>query len=419
MVQNKHFKALVRERMQKTGERYTAARRHVLASRPGHPVEPGVLHGYPNVPVGGEASTGQYDAALWQRVLAQAGVTDPATGAPFTTAMLAGLGGGIGFMFATFVYQDVTTATVVLRGHPEPYTERLLGRSGAALERAVTTSSKLAVTTLEAALDAGRASVVRVTHGALPWISSESPEYQESIDVAVVGRDGDSLLIDGGGWSLGEDDGECLHRATPAELAEARGRRRADKHWAVSVASDPGEPDIEQLAAHARASIAETTGRLLGTLPLQGIPSSWLPKFGVSGMRTWAGLLRDQRTKQGWPSLFSDQERLRVGLRMVQGTAGGARWGGPGGLRGLYADFLSEASALPELGVLDEAATAYRELAPLWDEFVDAIDPDVAISDRIEQFAAMADRLDALATLEEQAARALSGAVERRGGNAA
>lgn len=414
MVQNKHFKARIRERMAKTGERYTIARRHLLASRPSPSVEGSVMSGYSHTPVGTEALASQYDAALWHRILAQAGVLNPATHLPFSTAMLSGLGGGIGFMVATFSYQELTTATVVLRAHPEPYTERLLERSGASLERTVTTSARIAAQQLDAALNAGKVSVVRVTHGALPWVVSDAVEYQDSIDVAVVGQHGDDLLIDGGGTSLGEEDVAQFHRATSSELALARGKRKADKHWAVSAAADSSEGSLEQLTVNVRVAIAETTGRLLGTLPLEGIPASWLPKFGVEGMRTWANLLRDQRTKRGWPSMFSDEQRLQTGLRMVQDTAYGPRWGGLGGLRGLYADFLIEASALPGLCQLEETAEAYRQLAPLWDTFMDTVLPDVTADRRVELFEQLAQQLDEIAVLEENAARALAAVIDAR-----
>lgn len=263
MVKNKHFKTLVRERMTKTGERYTAARLHVQALRVASPNEPGILPGYPQDPIGSDALLSQYDAALWQRVLRQAGVVNPNTDTPFSAATLAGLAGGIGFMFATFAYKDVTTATVVLRAHPEPYTERLLERVRFPFDRTLTGSQRVAEEELDKALDSGRVAVVRVTHGALPWIASESPEYQDSIDVAVVGRDGDAYLIDGGGPLTGDNDDYRWHRVTRAELAAARGKRKADKNWAASVSHGGNTPTAEPLADSVRASILETTGRML------------------------------------------------------------------------------------------------------------------------------------------------------------
>ena len=411
MVQNKHFKALVRQRMAKTGERYTTARRHLLATRPTDTDTTGLPQKYPPAAVGFQAPDSQYDAALWQRVFAQAGILNPATGQPYSAAMLTGLAGGIGFMVATFTYEKLTTATVVLRAHPEPFTENLLQRSGVTVERINTTSGNVASKSLDAALDAGRTPMIRVTHGALPWIASDRLELQDSIDVVVVGRNGDTYLIDGGGLDLGTGDDQQFHRATRDELAHARGKRKADRHWAVSVATEATAPNIETIRTNVLTSIQETTGRLLGTLPLSSVPASWLPKFGVQGMRTFAELLRDERTKRGWPALFADQARLTAGLDMLQSLAASPRWGGQGGLRGIYADFLAEATQLQELGALERCIDAYRDLAPRWDAFVDAIDPQISVETRLQQFRVMADHLDELADLEEQAARRLSKAI--------
>ncbi|XKH53602.1 BtrH N-terminal domain-containing protein [Citricoccus nitrophenolicus] len=422
MVQHKHFKSRVRVRMAKTGESYTAARRQLLAARSA------------DTDARGPAPAGtQYDAALWQHVLAESGVRNPATGAPFSEAMLAGLAGGIGFMVATFSYETVTTATVVLRAHPEPYTERLLERSSTPIERLQTGGAKAAQQSLDAALDAGRSVVVRVTHGALPWIDSDAVEYMDSIDVAVTGRDSSGYLIIGGGPHPGEetaDDAGPRH-ALPAELAAARAARKSDRHWSAWVAasnetnetnesngsngSKGSGPAVEALVGSVRAAVAETTGRLLGTLALDGIPASWMPKFGVGGMRTWAALLRDERSKKGWPAVFDDPERLRTGLEMVQGFLAGSRWGGAGGLRGQYAAFLTEAAELPGLEPLAGATLAYRDLATRWDSLADVVDPGINEGDRVRHFAELAERLEELAEREDAAARTLAEALGASG----
>lgn len=70
MVQSKHFKARIRERMAKTRESYTAARRQLLPIAPAAPGPvAGLLPGYRP-----QTAPTQRDAALWARVLAQAGV---------------------------------------------------------------------------------------------------------------------------------------------------------------------------------------------------------------------------------------------------------------------------------------------------------------------------------------------------------
>lgn len=168
VVQTQHFKALVRERMAKTGERYTAARCHLLATRPIETNTAGLLSNYPRVPVGYQAPASQYDAALWQRVFSQAGVLNPAqTSRSMRPCWLDWLVAS-GLLVATFTYEALTTATVVLRAHPKPYTDNLFERSAVAVERTNTTSANLASKALDAALEAGRAPMVRVTHGALP-----------------------------------------------------------------------------------------------------------------------------------------------------------------------------------------------------------------------------------------------------------
>lgn len=270
MAQPKNLKKLVRTRMDRTGESYTTARKAILAAKPTRPAsaqdaaaaaaaaEEAELPEYP-----APENVVQYDAGLWHRVLTQAGVTHPLTGEPMSEALLAGLAGGIGFMAFTFVYEEVTTATVVTRAHPEPYTANLLARCGAVLSERTTGSARLAADYLDAGLDAGRAVVVRASVAALPWIDADVVEDSDSIDLVVVGEHGDDLLIDDGSGSLTP--------ISPEDLAVARSRRKKDKHWQAWVPESTG-PDAATLAANVREAIAQTTGRLLGTSELEESP---------------------------------------------------------------------------------------------------------------------------------------------------
>src|SRR6266511_3846703 len=110
MTEQKNLKKLVRERMARTGETYTTARRHVLARRPG---QPGLRH---------------RESRLVAHLLAQAGYLAPHTGKPYTEAMVCGLGGGIGFLHAVFEYADIPPLiTIVIQHHPYVV---VTGRSG-------------------------------------------------------------------------------------------------------------------------------------------------------------------------------------------------------------------------------------------------------------------------------------------------
>ncbi|GAA1498189.1 DUF4872 domain-containing protein [Paeniglutamicibacter kerguelensis] len=406
MAQPKNLKKLTRDRMERTGESYTTARKHILSAKPGRPAnaleaaeaaaaaEEAELPEYP-----APENVTQYDAALWHRVLTQAGVTHPLTKEPLSEALLAGLAGGIGFMAFTFQYETVTTATVVTRAHPEPYTANLLARCGVKANERTTGSARLAADYLDAGLDAGRAVVVRASVAALPWIDGDAVEESDSIDLVVVGEHGDDLLIDDGSGSLTP--------ISPEDLALARAKRKKDKHWQAWIPTSAG-PSAELLAANVREAIAQTTGRLLGNRELEGIPAHFSKNFGVAGMNNWADRLRDTDTKKGWTRIFEDPERLESGLNQVLGFLTDTRFGGVGGLRGQYADFLTEASTLPGLEALAAHAPDYAHLAQDWIVFTDLIDPDIAAEDRSAHFATLADQLEVIAQAEELAATALA-----------
>ncbi|MFF5791525.1 DUF4872 domain-containing protein [Paeniglutamicibacter sp. NPDC012692] len=406
MAQPKNLKKLTRDRMARTGESYTTARKHILSAKPGRPAnaleaaeaaalaEEAELPEYP-----APDNVTQYDAALWHRVLTQAGVTHPLTKEPMSEALLAGLAGGIGFMVFTFQYEDVTTATVVTRAHPEPYTSNLLARCGAKVNERTTGSARLAADYLDAGLDAGRAVVVRASVAALPWVDGDAVEESDSIDLVVVGEHGDDLLIDDGSGSLTP--------ISPEDLAFARAKRKKDKHWQAWIPTSTG-PSAAALAASVREAVAQTTGRLLGTRELEGIPAHFAKNFGVAGMVNWAERLRDTTTKKGWTQIFDDPARLESGLNQILGFLTDTRFGGVGALRGQYADFLTEAATLPGLEPLAAHASDYAHLAQDWIVFTDLIDPDIAAADRSAHFATLADQLEVIAQAEEAAATALA-----------
>ncbi|MGP5219337.1 DUF4872 domain-containing protein [Arthrobacter rhombi] len=418
MAQPKQLKKLTRERMERTGESYTTARKALLDGRPerpsarpapaGTPIRAGGPaarsgqpaadpHELPEYPAPAEVT--QYDAGLWHRVLTQAGVAHPLTGQPLSEALLAGLAGGIGFMVFVFDDASTTTATVVTRAHPEPYTANLLTRSGAKVREQKTGSARLAAQYLDAGLDAGRAVVVRVSRASLPWMEIGIADEDEPVDVAVLGEhDEGELIIDDG-------SGE-LQLIAPETLAAARSRLKALKNWQTWVPSSGG-PDVETLKRNILQAIEETTGRLLGTSDLNDLPAHFAPQVGITGLRTWVGQLRDTTSAQGWTGLLSEPGRLAHALDTVVEFLTDGRYGGPGGLRGLYADFLDEASELPGLERLAECSPDYRAVAGQWDELTDMIDPDIDPDERSGHFAAIADRVEPLAVAEENAATRL------------
>lgn len=338
-----------------------------------------------------------WDSGMWSRVLAASGTLNPFTDAPFTEAMLAGLGGGIGFMIFTFEYKDITTASVVTRFHPGPYVENLLARSGASVAIAQTSSAKLARARLDAALETGVPAVVRVVRGQLPWVAEDPLADMDSLDIAVVARDGETYLVDDGGGHL--------ESISAVALAAARGSRKADKYWQAHV-----EPGVGTMLTREvlRESIAQTADALLATSAPPGIPPGYSKNFGIAGMRSWARWLADTSSKRGWARVFGDPDRAAAGLGMLHGQLAGRRFSGPGALRPLYADFLQEVGATAyggsgvETSTLDDAAVQYRQLAAHWDDLTALVgaagEPD---------FVPMANAVEVIADLEAQAARTL------------
>ncbi|SEF02429.1 protein of unknown function [Arthrobacter alpinus] len=279
-----------------------------------------------------------WDSGLWTRVLAASGVRNPFSNAPFSEAMLAGLAGGIGFMIFTFEYKETTTASAVTRFHPGPYTENLLRRSGAAVNIQQTGSAKLAQSRLDAALESGVPAVVRVVRGKLPWVAEDPLADMDSVDMAVVAREGEDYLMDDGGGQL--------RLLGAQELAQARGSRKADKHWQAHVVKGEGDSLTGEVL---RQAVAETAQQLLTQQSPPGIPPGYAKNFGIMGMQTWAHRLLDSTSKLGWPRIFADPERSQAGLSMLHGLLAGKRFSGPGALRPLYSQFLREVALLGSL----------------------------------------------------------------------
>ena len=157
MTTQSDFKARVRERMSRTGERYAAARAVLIAQALPRPPAPTthvqLLPGYERV--GGIHA----ESAALANVLRQAGVVAPHTGRPFEESFLFGLAGGIGFMYFAFEYANtLPMLTVTLRSdsYPDAFVRRGLERSGATLEWHETGSATVAARHLDQAL-AGRA----------------------------------------------------------------------------------------------------------------------------------------------------------------------------------------------------------------------------------------------------------------------
>ena len=349
MTEHKHFKKLVRERMARTGESYASARRQVLsaAAREHVPALPsGLVPGYHQF--GG----GQHRlSTLAVHLLRQAGYTAPHTGEPFTEAMVAGLGGGIGFMYAVFEYQGwPPIMTIVAQHHPEPWLPAVLWRLGAGYTQEHSTAAKPASAALHRALDGGRPVYCTVDMTALPWHAGQ-PSYSEvPYEVVVAGRYDGTLHL---------DDSSVVPLALPEEdFVRAWGRHKKGRHHRIVLAPAAAPVDLR---AAVRDAIATTVAHLTG--PVLG--HSFDNNFGFSGMAKLAAQLRDTRTKTGWARRFGSPVPFFHGVRRLYECLE-LQFTAPGATRPLYADFLDEAGPVLGASVLGEAATLVRESGAAW-----------------------------------------------------
>ncbi|MFE5670792.1 BtrH N-terminal domain-containing protein [Agromyces sp. NPDC056523] len=338
MTTRKHLKQLVRERMRKTGERYTVARRHIAESDSSWEFRGG-LDG---------------DTAALTNVLANLGVVAPHTGEPLTEAMVLGVGGGLGAGYILWEFDSHPLRSRVLTlgfrrlwQYPDRWARGTAERLGLHADQHETGGGKRAAAELDAQLERGLP--------AIAWIDPYTlghrgePEWLDGYGgppVVVTERVGDAYAI---------DDRSSSRILVPADrLAAARARVGSYRNRLITI--DPERIDLDL-----RPAVEE--GLRLQVEHLSEPSDS----FSLPAWRKWARMTGDTRNPKGWPNVFADG--LGVGsLRasIYSDAAHGAH------LRGLYADFLDEAAEL--LG-RDLGADAWRTAAEAWTPIVDAALP--------------------------------------------
>ncbi|WP_285750060.1 DUF4872 domain-containing protein [Lentzea sp. NBRC 105346] len=335
MTEQKSFKRLVRSRMERTGESYTTARRQLLREKP-------VL---------------MHDTALLRHVL----------GGTMSEAMLAGLAGGIGFMYFVFEYKglDAPTMTIVARHHPDPYIAAALRNSG--IEHQVTTTGSVAKASKQ--LRGGGKLICTVDRTKLPWSGRTGEWGPEPYSVAVESVDGDTVLVR-------DDD---AHPLPLNDFLTAWGK----KHEMITITGTAAKPDV---AAAVRTTVAHLTGPVLG--------NNFDVNFGFSGMRKLATEMRDVRGRKGWAQRWSTPgARAFVYQRLHDCIE--LEYTAPSATRPLYAEFLEEAG-LP-------GAADFHASGRIWSEIAErALEASLA-EGQTDLHVALADLVDEARELEEKA----------------
>ena len=342
MTEQKHLKARIRARMAKTGERYAAARRHVLGADATGPITD---HGW--TLRGGVHP----ESAAIANLLASHG-TD------LSEAMVLGIGGGLGAGYILWEFERHDSRHLVLgfrhRWNYLDWTDRTLDRLGARYRVHATAGAKGAAGQLTEELAKGnRPMVVPDRYLVGYW---HLPAYLEAHGGHVVIAYAETAA------GVRVDDRNAGPLVVPrADLDRARARVSSYRNRMVVI---DGVDLPDDLTGAVRAGIQDCVAGLGGTST----------SFALPAWQKWAKLLTDTRNAKGWPKVFADGRGLTGALLSVweevspSGSSGGH-------LRDLYADFLDEAAPMlgPESG---EAAAGFRAAAAAWQEVAEAALPD-------------------------------------------
>lgn len=342
--------------MEKTGERYSAARASILSTLA---LEGGV--GQPRAARSKKEAEFGYpfragvckDTGAARNMLSAIGVREPRSGRPLSEAMVTGLSGGIGFLYIVFEYKGTPPLLSVLMRFDSSADQFVLGglkRLGLGLEVTETTSAAKAEKSLDAALAEGRPAlcVVDLLSVFTPMTPGVMKGMAPAIVVATAGQ-GDEIVIDAGTGSA-----QTLSRR---EFAEARGAFKKGKNK-LAVAREPGA--IADLPGAIDGAISACLDRYENA-PYKGFASN----FGFAGMEKWANLLTDARDPKCWAKLFPEGQAACLGLRRAyQGIE--YEMTGPGGGRAMYAGFLRESADICGHKAYAKAAARYDTCAERW-----------------------------------------------------
>ena len=387
MTQQRDFKTRVRERMQKTGERYTTARAHLLnkSTKTSSLLDsdyPGILNGYDSF--GGI----QTDTAIVHNLCRQAGVVNPETGRPFSEAMINGLCGGPGFMYAVFEYKNLPpflTITMRNRTLPDVFIDEGWGRLGLSVTKNETGSKTKARETLDSVLAEGKAAICVVEMSELPYyhvpaqLSGLMPHQ-----VAVAGVDGGNLWID--------DLALTPRKLTLEQFADARAGYRKAKNRLITVDAQNSNHDPKSAILEALRStvVGYETGDV-------GVPPNFRVNCGFDGLEKWRGLLTNLKDKKGWRSLFVDGKRAYIGLRRIYDCIQ-LDYTAPAAGRGFYAQFLEEILPIIDRDDLEDSARDFHKAADLWSALAKTVaecDPEISRGSEVsDHFSRLIDEND-------------------------
>ena len=358
MTSQKHLKARIRTRMQKTGERYTVARRQVVAkaTQP-QATGPERFHLPGNIP-----------ATTALRVLLAAAAESP----PMSEAMLLGIAGGVGAGVFSFRYEQEDFSSFFVAGRhlwqdDLAYLRTVCARLGVEVNVQETGGVKTAEKQLRAGLDDNAPLIAWVDMAALPHHGSQQAAMGGQYHVvSVYGID------DACSQALIGDLADLPSRISLEKLSEARGRIKKQKNRLLWVTKAPGLFDFEQAIID---GITACHDGLIGrgkVKPPGG--KSMAANFTLDAFQKWGERMHGSSNKQSWSQIFPRGVNLWRGLTSVYSFI---HYGTGGGLtRPLYSQFFREAQQIVAEPLFTELSERYEKLGADWDALGEAALPD-------------------------------------------
>ena len=339
MTTQKHLKQLVRARMQKTGEAYTTARRHVTSQA----ASPDNRHHH---------FAGSTPAATALRsLLSAAGVIAPHTKQPFSEAMVYGIAGGIGAGVFAFHYEKENFSSFFIAGRHQWQDHKAWALAAAdrfgvkALVREASGAGP-ADKHLRELLATGRPAMVWLDLFGRMYHVATVHEIDDDAGVATIGDASDALI------------------PMPLDaLASARGRTKKDKHRALTLEPARKLPPLKQL-------VREGIDACVSSLT-----TCKMKNFRLEAFDHWGDKLDGSNAADSWAKVFAPGPLMFMGLRSVTeyidyyGTGGGLS-------RPLFAEFLGEAADALDDTALRELSTRYAGIGRGWSALADAALPD-------------------------------------------
>ncbi|WP_420631854.1 BtrH N-terminal domain-containing protein [Candidatus Leptofilum sp.] len=300
------------------------------------------------------------ETATMTNVLANQGFVSPHNGRPLSEAMVLGIAGGLGCGYILWEFKKYEAAILVMGfqnkwNYTTQFMQNFCDRVGVKAEFLETGGAKTAAKHLDDALADGRFPIAWVDQEKLPYFYLR-PMYSGCFGhfVTVFGQEDGRYLLDDRSQKPLTVDGQTL--------SDARKRIGSYKNRLLLLEANGSAFD---LPAAIMAGLEDCVDYL----------SQSSQTFALPTYKKWARMMTHTKNKKGWPVVFKEKVGLYSTLRSLHegiklfGTA-------DGGLRGVYADFLDEASAILNQPSLSEAAEQYRGVATLWRNFADAALPD-------------------------------------------